>query len=225
MTKAIFNIEQEEITFGGKMEKPWEMYNFLGVQMLQEGTLEEERKRYRKETERLGAEQYYKNIAVAPLKISKALLREIREEEDIQSVMGGFEWMKEIDILAVPPNAYRKLVNPYGLKASIKPLTPHERRLDIKLKSTHLEDQKNRLVKELGLDQAEAQIISDMVRRLAEVKIKEAGKQWSESVKRAFTNLMTAILIEETKAIRSKPQQIKRAMIGTNYKDRALCQV
>lgn len=222
MTKAIFNIEQEEIPFGGKMEKPWElhMYNLWGIQMLQEGTLEEERKRYRKETERLGAEQYYKNIAVAPLKISKALLREIREEEDIQSVMGGFEWMKEIDILAVPPNAYKEL---YGPKVSIKPLTSPERRLDIKLKSTHLEDQKNRLVKELGLNQAEAQIISDMVRRLAEVKIKEAGKKWSESVKKAFANLMTAILIEETKAI--KPQRSKRARIGTNYGDISVCPV
>ena len=222
MTKAIFNIEQEEIPFGGKMEKPRElyMYNLWGIQMLQEGTLEEERKRYRKETERLGAEQYYKNIAVAPLKISKALLREIREEEDIQSVMGGFEWMKEIDILAVPPNAYKEL---YGPKVSIKPLTSPERRLDIKLKSTHLEDQKNRLVKELGLNQAEAQIISDMVRRLAEVKIKEAGKKWSESVKKAFANLMTAILIEETKAI--KPQRSKRARIGTNCGDISVCPV
>ena len=75
-----------------------------------------------------------------------------------------------------------------------------EKGLDIKLNSTHLEDQKNRLVKELGLNQAEAQIISDMVRRLAEVKIKEAGKKWSKGVIEAFTNLMTSILIEEFKA-------------------------
>ncbi len=110
--------------------------------------------------------------------------------------MGGFGWINNI---AAPL---------YEPKVSIKPkpLTPPERELDIKLKSTHLEDQKDRLVKELALDQVEAQIISDMVGRLAEVKIKDAGKQWSESVKRAFANLMTAILIEETKALRSKPQ-------------------
>ena len=89
---------------------------------------------------------YYKNIAIVPPK------------GDIQSIMGGFEWMKEIDIVDIQPSEYRGLI--YEPELPTKPLTPPQKRLDIKLKSTHLEDQKNRLVKELGLNQAEAQIIS-----------------------------------------------------------------
>jgi len=208
MTKGISNIEQGEMPFEGRMEYG-QIYGLGRIQMFTEKILEEERKKYRKETERLGTEQYYKNIAIVPPK------------EDIQSIMGGFEWMKEIDIVDIQPSEYRGLI--YGPELPTKPLTPPQKRLDIKLKSTHLEDQKDRLVKELALDQAEAQIISDMVRRLAEVKIKEAGKKWSESVKKAFANLMTAILIEETKAI--KPQRSKRAMIGTNYGDISVCPV
>ena len=203
MTKEILNLEQEEILFEREMEyEP--MYTLRRIQMTSEDSLEENQKRYKKEAR---AEQYYKAL--------------LRVEEDIQSMEVGLERMK-----------YRGPVTLYGLKVSNKFYTlpkkrlfytPPERRLNIKLKSVHLEDQKDRLVRELGLNQAEAEIISDMVRRLAEVKIKEASKQWSESVKKAFANLMTAILIEETKAI--KPQRSKRAMIGTNYKDISVCPI
>lgn len=204
MTKGIFNLEQGEMPFEGRMEYG-RIYGLGRMQMLPEKLLEEG-KRYKKETE--GSEQYYKIL--------------LRGEEEVQNIARGFALTTDINfIVDIPPSEYRGLI--YEPELPTKPLTPPQKRLDIKLKSTHLEDQKNRLVKELGLNQAEAQIISDMVRRLAEVKIKEAGKKWSESVKKAFANLMTAILIEETKAI--KPQRSKRARIGTNYGDISVCPV
>jgi len=64
-----------------------------------------------------------------------------------------------------------------------------------------LGDQTSRLVKELRLEPDEAQIVLETVQTLAERKIKKSGKQWSEEVKKAFSNLITAILIRETKAI------------------------
>ena len=79
--------------------------------------------------------------------------------------------------------------------------------------SSLFEDQSVRLVKELGLSEAEAKIISKAIRDLTEVKIKEQNKKWSKSVCEAFANLITAILIEEVKAITlvsSSPKMKKR---------------
>ena len=75
--------------------------------------------------------------------------------------------------------------------------------------SSLFEDQSVRLVKELGLSEAEAKIISKAIRDLTEVKIKEQNKKWPKSVCEAFANLITAILIEEVKAITLVPSSPK----------------
>jgi len=75
--------------------------------------------------------------------------------------------------------------------------------------SSLFEDQSVRLVKELGLSEAEAKIISKAIRDLTEVKIKEQNKKWPKSVCEAFANLITAILIEEVKAISLVPSSPK----------------
>lgn len=73
--------------------------------------------------------------------------------------------------------------------------------LKIGIDHSSLENQTNRFVTELGLSKTEAENISKDVRDLAEVKINEQGKNWSKTVREAFANLMTAILIEEAKTI------------------------
>lgn len=73
--------------------------------------------------------------------------------------------------------------------------------LKIGIDHSSFENQTNRLVTELGLSKIGAEIISKDVRDLAEAKINEQGKNWSKTVREAFANLMTAILIEEVKTI------------------------
>lgn len=73
--------------------------------------------------------------------------------------------------------------------------------LKIGIDHSSFENQTNRFVTELGLSKIEAEIISKDVRDLAEAKINEQGKNWSKTVREAFANLMTAILIEEVKTI------------------------
>ena len=73
--------------------------------------------------------------------------------------------------------------------------------LKIGIDQSSFGNQTNRFVTELGLSKIGAEIISKDVRDLAEAKIKEQGKNWSKTVREAFANLMTAILIEEVKTI------------------------
>lgn len=73
--------------------------------------------------------------------------------------------------------------------------------LKIGIDQSSFGNQTNRFVTELGLSKIGAEIISKDVRDLAEAKIKEQGKNWSKTVREAFANLMTAILIEELKTI------------------------
>ena len=73
--------------------------------------------------------------------------------------------------------------------------------LKIGIDQSSFGNQTNRFVTELGLSKIGAEIISKDVRALAEAKINEQGKNWSKTVREAFANLMTAILIEELKTI------------------------
>lgn len=73
--------------------------------------------------------------------------------------------------------------------------------LKIGIDQSSFGNQTNRFVTELGLSKIGAEIISKDVRDLAEAKINEQGKNWSKTVREAFANLMTAILIEEVKTI------------------------
>ena len=75
--------------------------------------------------------------------------------------------------------------------------------IEIEIDRSYFENQRGRLVKELGLSELEAETISKAIKDLTEAKIKEQGKKWSKSVREAFINLITAILIEEIKAISS----------------------
>jgi hypothetical protein len=73
--------------------------------------------------------------------------------------------------------------------------------LKIEIDHSSFENQTNRFVTELGHSKIEAENISKAVRDLTEAKINEQGKNWSKTVREAFANLMTAILIEEVKTI------------------------
>lgn len=86
--------------------------------------------------------------------------------------------------------------------------------LKIGIDLSSFENQTNRFVTELGLSKIEAEIVSKDVRDLAEAKINEQGKNWSKTVREAFANLMTAILIKEVKTISptlGKPKSLSRA--------------
>lgn len=78
----------------------------------------------------------------------------------------------------------------------------------VELRCSHLENQEKCLVEEIGLNQNEARIISKAIRELAVCKINEAKKEWSTDAKDAFVNLMTAILIQEVKAVPA--QELRR---------------
>lgn len=94
--------------------------------------------------------------------------------------------------------------------------------LKIGIDHSSFENQTNRFVTELGLSKIEAEIISKNVRNLAEAKINEQGKNWSETVREAFANSMTAILIEELKTIspiRENPKSLSIALRAYSYRN------
>lgn len=80
----------------------------------------------------------------------------------------------------------------------------NRQKLPIRLDHSCLEDQTGRLVNEIGLTPSVVQTIKKNVRELAELKIEEADKNWSEDTKKAFVNLTIAILIEEAKVLRKE---------------------
>ncbi|MHC1624107.1 MAG: hypothetical protein ACXQTR_05910 [Candidatus Methanospirareceae archaeon] len=208
MTEAIFHRGQEGFSFDVYGE--YKQACTLGSMPLEETSENEDKKKF------------YKKI-----KLGQIYESSLRGKEEHQNILRKFAFAWDAkNIIDMPLSRLGSFSNLfYSSEVSPKLPTSSGGVLNIKLKNAYLKDQKNHLVKELGLDQAEAQIISDMIRQLVELKIKDAGKKWSEDVKRAFANLMTAILIEETKAIRSISRQTNRTMSSTYYKPTSLCQI
>lgn len=73
--------------------------------------------------------------------------------------------------------------------------------LPIRLDKSCLENQTDRLTEEIGLEPFEAQIIERAIRELADKKMEEASIDWPEDVRKAFTNLTVAIMIDESKRL------------------------
>lgn len=117
----------------------------------------------------------------------------------------GLRWVPEKTALVFPTDQKRPTTLTTLLDTTEVLGRAQELKLPIKLESSCLENQMDRLVEEIGLEPSEAQIIGKAIRDLAEQKIEKMGIDWPEAVREAFANLVTAILIEEAKAIAIVP--------------------